>query len=83
MLSEVRVKLDLIHERILDEAIKKKFFKTKNDAINAGILLLWKKHRGKASLKNYPKKDPAWEEIKAGFESIKRGKITEWKYPFK
>ncbi len=29
------------------------------------------------------KKDPAWEEIKAGFESIKRGKITEWKYPFK
>jgi Arc/MetJ-type ribon-helix-helix transcriptional regulator len=48
-LSEVRVKLDLIHERILDEAIERKFFKTKNDAINAGILLLWKKHRPKAT----------------------------------
>ncbi len=29
------------------------------------------------------KTDPLWEDIKAGFESIKRGKITEWKYPFK
>ncbi|MEK6902523.1 MAG: hypothetical protein AABX02_02970 [archaeon] len=28
-------------------------------------------------------KDPLWEEIKAGFDSLKRGKATEWKYPFK
>jgi hypothetical protein len=28
-------------------------------------------------------KDSAWEGIKAGFESLKRGKATEWKYPFK
>jgi hypothetical protein len=26
------------------------------------------------------KRDPLWEDIKAGFESIKEGKITEWKF---
>jgi hypothetical protein len=37
----------------------------------------------KAKVSSKDVKDPLWEEIKAGFESIKRGKITEWKYPFK
>ncbi len=36
----------------------------------------------KPSIHTIEKSDPAWESIKAGLESIKRGKITEWKPRF-
>ena len=46
-MSVIRVKLDIIHERILDEAIKRKFFKTKNELFNVAVTKLGQKYKMK------------------------------------
>jgi Arc/MetJ-type ribon-helix-helix transcriptional regulator len=43
-MGEYSVHLDPKHHRILNDLIRRKIFKSRNEAINAGILLLGKKY---------------------------------------